>query len=294
MKPYTRNDRARLLRAAKEIARQLQFQATGARIRVRVPYRTSKPLTDGWRAIVGNLGRKRPKLEVWLDRFSGYPDRRFWFGFFSSSRPSVVSITKRVRRSLYPIRVITTDDTKNEKFFALRQRLRRSEFNAPLLEKYDDETFFGVYDRTSTVSPRTDAQLCERAVSFFEEVARALPGAQEQESQSDVYPRCENRKWVRSHLSRERSGLLASQCKERDGYLCKVCGMDFAKVYGLRLGSSFAEAHHLVPLGKRGSRIKTELKDLITVCANCHRMLHRMDGEAGDWRRLKRLVKRHR
>jgi predicted HNH restriction endonuclease len=69
--------------------------------------------------------------------------------------------------------------------------------------------------------------------------------------------------------------------------------MRFEKVYGKELGRDFAEAHHLVPLHKLKGVVKTSLDDLRTVCANCHRMLHRMDGKREDITKLRAIVKRN-
>ena len=109
----------------------------------------------------------------------------------------------------------------------------------------------------------------------------------------EVYPQHEDRKHVQSHLSRERSRLLALRCKERDNYCCQVCDMSFNQAYG-RIGHNFAEAHHKQPLGELPDKVRTPLEDLITVCANCHRMLHRMDGTANDIAKLRAIVRKHR
>jgi hypothetical protein len=49
---------------------------------------------------------------------------------------------------------------------------------------------------------------------------------------------------------------------------------------------------HRVPLGQLRDQVKTRVEDLITVCANCHRMLHRMAGTRDDASKLKRTVRR--
>jgi putative restriction endonuclease len=71
-----------------------------------------------------------------------------------------------------------------------------------------------------------------------------------------------------------------------------VCSFRFTAVYG-KLGNDFAEAHHITPLGKLRDGVKTRVEDLATVCANCHRMLHRMEGRRSDMGRLKAIVRRH-
>lgn len=69
---------------------------------------------------------------------------------------------------------------------------------------------------------------------------------------------------------------------------CEVpgCGFEFKERYG-ELGKEFAEVHHIVPLGGRGSKARTtRLSDLAIVCANCHRMIHR----GGESRSLSNLI----
>jgi predicted HNH restriction endonuclease len=54
---------------------------------------------------------------------------------------------------------------------------------------------------------------------------------------------------------------------------CEVCNFDF-RIYE-NLGEGFCEVHHLRPLSEATSVAHTRLKDLVVVCANCHRMIHR-------------------
>jgi 5-methylcytosine-specific restriction protein A len=70
-----------------------------------------------------------------------------------------------------------------------------------------------------------------------------------------------------------RNSKLAQDCKKCDGYRCQICGFHFGERYG-PLGLHFAEAHHIVPPSRKARSVP--LDELITVCANCHRMLHKM------------------
>jgi 5-methylcytosine-specific restriction endonuclease McrA len=249
--------------------------------------------TDGWSAVIGDIGRNKPRLEVWFDRFSGYPERKLYAGFCSEARPQMMAITKGVSRKLWPARSVSEEDIAEGKHLVLAHRLGRSEFNTPILEKYQGgRTFYGIFDPTRESEEKVSPYFCTRAVAFFEDVARALPHADVEDEQRDVYPRFENRRRVASHLRRERSRLLATECKIRDNYVCQVCGLRFEDAYG-KLGIEFAEAHHLVPLSRLREQVRTSLADLATVCANCHRMLHRMAGEREDLKKLKARV-RHR
>lgn len=172
--------------------------------------------------------------------------------------------------------------------------MRREEFNVPVFEKYErGRTFYGIYDPTRDTAERVSPHFCARAVAFFEDVARSLPQSKLADENRDIYPRTENRKTVVSHLKRERSPLLATECKIRDDYRCQVCGFNFERVYG-ELGREFAESHHRIPLAKLRGSVKTQLRDLVTVCANCHRMLHRMSGQPSDVPSLRKIVKNRR
>jgi 5-methylcytosine-specific restriction endonuclease McrA len=294
MKAKIRQDKASLLATARAIAEMLRQQCEGTRLRVRIPGRATTMDTDGWAAVVGDLGKSQPRLEIWLDRFAGYPERKLYAGFWSEVTPQIASLTKLVSRKLWPARVITPAHISDEKFFVLTDRLDPSDFNTPILEKYPGGAYFGIFDVTRPTTERVSPHFCNRAVAFFEDVVRALPSAKIEDEQRDVYPQYENRKRVASHIQRERSRLLATERKIRDNYECQVCGMRFEKVYGPKLGRGFAEAHHLVPLGHLRSRIIARVEDLRTVCANCHRMLHRMSGKRDDIERLRIIVRKSR
>ncbi len=54
---------------------------------------------------------------------------------------------------------------------------------------------------------------------------------------------------------------------------CEVCGFDFEKIYG-KLGEGFIEVHHKKPVSE-GKRITDLNNDLVMLCSNCHKMIHR-------------------
>ncbi len=59
------------------------------------------------------------------------------------------------------------------------------------------------------------------------------------------------------------------------GYKCQVCGFDFVETYG-ELGRNYIEVHHVNPLAEQdGEHIVNPAVDLVCLCANCHRMMHR-------------------
>lgn len=71
---------------------------------------------------------------------------------------------------------------------------------------------------------------------------------------------------------KSRSEKLVQEAKEEHGVTCCVCGFNFGKRYGI-LGEGFIEIHHLNPISK-GKRV-TSVDDLVPICSNCHRMIHK-------------------
>jgi predicted HNH restriction endonuclease len=95
----------------------------------------------------------------------------------------------------------------------------------------------------------------------------------------------EGRKSLKKHLISERSTKLINAFKNSlKSFDCMICGFNFERTYG-KLGANFIEAHHTKPLSllKKGELIST--KDLVALCSNCHRMLHRTNPPL-EWEEL--------
>ncbi|TQR82628.1 HNH endonuclease [Mycobacterium hodleri] len=88
----------------------------------------------------------------------------------------------------------------------------------------------------------------------------------------------EGRLLERKHFARERDRALRDKkirkhLQTNQTLACATCGFDFTAAYGSH-GAGYIECHHVVPLHSSGE-VKTRLSDLILICANCHRMIHR-------------------
>lgn len=99
------------------------------------------------------------------------------------------------------------------------------------------------------------------------------------ETYYDDFWRPEGSVLYRYHLARERNATLVKKKKEQALKLfekleCELCEFDFFKTYG-EIGYGYIECHHRKPLHTLTEDTKTKLDDLMLVCANCHRMLHR-------------------
>ncbi|MFD0769767.1 HNH endonuclease [Bacillus sp. CGMCC 1.60114] len=89
----------------------------------------------------------------------------------------------------------------------------------------------------------------------------------------------------------ERDVRNRSAAIEIHGCSCAVCGFDFERVYGER-GKSFIEVHHVKPLStlEEATEINPE-EDLVPVCSNCHRMIHRKKDDVLTVEELRDVLK---
>jgi 5-methylcytosine-specific restriction protein A len=79
---------------------------------------------------------------------------------------------------------------------------------------------------------------------------------------------------------RIRKRLLDSRL-DSDGLACDMCAMESGHL-PIELRTSVFEAHHRVPISA-GGPTKTKISDMALLCANCHRLLHRLIATTGEW-----------
>jgi hypothetical protein len=82
------------------------------------------------------------------------------------------------------------------------------------------------------------------------------------------------------HYRYERSSALRqlkiNEFKKcHDTLFCELCDWNFEDHYPEKLAKDFMEVHHKIPLFKLEERMPAKLDDLMLVCSNCHRMIHR-------------------
>lgn len=88
----------------------------------------------------------------------------------------------------------------------------------------------------------------------------------------------------------ERLSVVREAALELHGYDCKACQFNFEKTYG-ELGKNYIEIHHVNPL----SRVKEKHEidpatDVVPLCANCHRMVHRQPSHVLSIEELKEIL----
>lgn len=89
----------------------------------------------------------------------------------------------------------------------------------------------------------------------------------------------------------ERNSALRSRALALHGLNCMACGFNFREFYGA-LGSDYIEVHHVVPVAEFGERSTDPKTDLVVLCANCHRMVHRQKETCLSLDELKTHIRR--
>lgn len=254
--------------------------------------------SGGWTSTLGSVrGERGSRLDVWLDHWTQAPGRRLYYGYRSMAADKLRAMARAGTGGMEVARSYENSYARSPDgadYNVLRQPLSKDLFGKVIVElntRDQSPSYFGVYDPIAPQFGKTPPLKLARRISVFlsqiAETSRALGGRQ---TSDRPYPEERNRKKIFLHMRRERNRRLAALVKARDGFRCKVCDLLFEARYG-EIGRGYAEAHHVVALARLavGKRIVGD--DLITVCANCHRMLHRMRGERNDWQVLRRHVR---
>ena len=88
----------------------------------------------------------------------------------------------------------------------------------------------------------------------------------------------------------ERNPALRKAAIDIHGLKCYVCGFEFEKKYG-DIDKGYIEVHHKKPLSEvRGDIIVNPKTDMVCLCSNCHRMVHRKKDKVIPVEKLKEVV----
>jgi hypothetical protein len=110
-------------------------------------------------------------------------------------------------------------------------------------------------------------------LEIIDQDSEALEISEAQENGSTVDSEGRSRTFLGHRYERKRS--LRNKAILHHGPQCLVCGFSFGEMYGEH-GKGFAEVHHIVPLAScEGEHDVDYTTDLVVLCANCHRMIHR-------------------
>ena len=89
----------------------------------------------------------------------------------------------------------------------------------------------------------------------------------------------EGRILSRRHWVRERDQGIVGRKKKSffklyKDIFCEICDFNYRKNYGER-GDGYIECHHIKPISELNAGAKIYMRDLILICASCHRIIHR-------------------
>lgn len=122
---------------------------------------------------------------------------------------------------------------------------------------------------------------------------RPFPSEEDELTSSIVESTTDGKKTLCYTTRYERNAQNRRNAITIHGTVCQGCGFDFEKTYG-EIGRDYIEVHHVKPLceGEGSVPINAET-DLICVCANCHRMIHRRKDSVLSLKALQELLLAH-
>lgn len=88
----------------------------------------------------------------------------------------------------------------------------------------------------------------------------------------------------------ERSPINRKKAIQIHGIACNVCGFNFEAVYGAR-GADYIDVHHVKQISTFTEEQYVDPQiDLITICSNCHRMIHRKPNDILTVEQLRNII----
>ena len=203
-------------------------------------------------------------IDLWLDKYRSRGADELYYGFASNSLKAT-SAVKDLFCESEELLIVKAQDQVNRPGGIVELRPAKSSDSVGRYMAYlgKNASWFGRYAQANEVP-----QIVDEACAFFDEVLRpTLPPGIEGRLRKSLVNRY------------ERDPALRTAAIRIHGCRCNICPMNFEEVYGEEIGNEFIHVHHLTTLsgGQGQQRYVDPHKDLLTVCPNCHAMLHRRD-----------------
>lgn len=113
------------------------------------------------------------------------------------------------------------------------------------------------------------------------------------EDDQDFQSRVEGSQSTYYGVRYERDPKLRLQAIAIHGLTCKACGFDFGRAYG-EYAKGYIHVHHTLPISEfDGPKSVNPETELVTLCANCHAVIHRKRSTTLSLDELKGMVRGH-
>lgn len=138
------------------------------------------------------------------------------------------------------------------------------------------------------ITPAGNQQLAATSVQFSQIVQADI---ESQNLEMESITGIEGGKQRHSSYFERNRGLREAAIRFH-GLTCNICGFNFEERYGER-GRAYIEVHHLKPVSSFTTETEVSpLTDMTTVCANCHRMIHRHKDNILEPEQLRKMLKK--
>jgi putative restriction endonuclease len=132
-------------------------------------------------------------------------------------------------------------------------------------------------------------RICSHAVlkAQLDDGSSPIDGAQEFETRVTG---AEGKKVAYYGVRYERNRKLRLQAIEIHGLRCNACDFDFEKAYGEH-AKGFIHVHHVKPISEyEEDQVVDPVTDMITLCANCHAVVHKKPNQLLSVEQLKDIL----
>lgn len=138
----------------------------------------------------------------------------------------------------------------------------------------DLKNVFGKFKKFNSSAQRIPLEYLSEILELFNE-KRKMENIELGEKDSFFCNRSEGNRIEYYVTKYERNPQYREQAIKIHGLTCQICEFNFEEDYG-SLGKGYIEVHHRKPLYTLDEEIVPNPEsDMICVCSNCHRMLHR-------------------
>ncbi len=241
-----------------------------------------------WQILPHNVAIKQADKSVFLHHGTGIPkDIRRFFSIESLQEGSKIAVTLVYARQKYSADFTVTNDRTRLLWRADFSQVIRSKFSA-IYEGFSQDKIIETPLPQMRFKPDTNNDS-----AYFVEFLDATSIEQDIKSEivEEYEPKHEGA--LKEYYGKRYERVPSNRRKaiEIHGTICAVCGFDFERAYGDR-GRGFIEVHHTKPLSSlEDSYLPNPLTDLIPVCSNCHRMIHRRNDDILSIEELTALIK---